>query len=136
MMLPQVQDRFYPVQPARNARAFTTGTHLLGWLALALFGFSLFCAYWLTLYPPTAQAWPVVAAEVVQTRVVEGGVDNGAVYRGEVLLQYSVGGQRHVVWKDCGVAGRSVETVERMIPRWGYRVRYNPENPAQARLEP
>ncbi len=135
-MLLQSQSRhLYPQHPASDSRAFNSATHALGWLALALFFFALFCAYWLTLYPPQSQAWPVVPADVVQTRVVEAGFDAGTLYRGEVLLHYSARGQSHSTWKDCGVMGRSSEAVQRMIPRWGYRVRYNPDNPAQARME-
>ena len=57
-----------------------------------------------------------------------------SMYRGEVLLQYSVHGNNHTLWTDAGF-DRDPGWLRQHIRTIGYRVRYNPEHPEQSTAE-
>jgi hypothetical protein len=131
-----------PHHVARRAgqlRLIGPATENLGWLTLGVSIIALLIGAVFLALPSRSQKWPSVPATIIDVRVVSDvlgveGARRTPVYRGEVLLQYSVSGNSHTLWTDAGF-DRDPEWLSQDIRIRAYSVRYNPKHPEEARAE-
>ena len=87
--------------------------------------------------------WPAIPGRIMDARLERSGGGEGVTYRSIVSYAYSVSGSAHTAarvrygdWLEIAWSGPAKRIVQRYSARKDVVVRYNPNDPSEAVLEP